>query len=278
MYQKVQPPVFFSHQGLGRILPLSGTISNRPEECPLGVDTESEVCYTVGDRVGFGIDTKEGEAMKKDWLIGSLLGVSMALLLALWAASSVGAIPSAEEQGVMAGADWSRPAQAEPTPVPGGPGYYSVGSVEMRPGDSTIGYLMWGGFTTTQESTIHPLGYTLYGAGLHLPQGARIAKLVAYGYDNDEAKGFYFGVVRTTVTDTATAEFVVPMTESDTDASPFVKEVAADEDFGIVDNRVYAYAVVLNLPAASSGKELSVFQFRVDYTFDNYVPLTMKEH
>ena len=200
------------------------------------------------------------------------------LLLALWMASSVGAVPSAEEQGVMAGAGWSRPAQAAPTPVPGGPGYYSVGSAEMRPQDSTIEYLNWGGITTTQESTVNPLGYTLYGAGLHLPQGARIDKLVAYGYDNDEAKDFYFGVVRNTVTDTITTEFVVPMTQSDTGASAFVKEVAADGDLGLVDNSLYDYAVALNLPAATSGKELKMFRFRVDYTFDTYVPLTMKEH
>jgi hypothetical protein len=35
----------------------------------------------VDDRVGLAIDTKEGGAMKKNWLRGMLLGVSMALLL-----------------------------------------------------------------------------------------------------------------------------------------------------------------------------------------------------
>jgi hypothetical protein len=40
---------------------------------------KSAILYT--DRVGLGIDTKEGEAMKKHWLRGVLLGVSMALLL-----------------------------------------------------------------------------------------------------------------------------------------------------------------------------------------------------
>ena len=47
----------------------------------MAVDTDSELCYTVGDRVGLGIGTKEGEAMKKHWLRGVLLGVSLALLL-----------------------------------------------------------------------------------------------------------------------------------------------------------------------------------------------------
>ena len=39
------------------------------------------MCYTVHDRVGLGMDTEEGEAMKKNWLRGLLLGVSMVLLL-----------------------------------------------------------------------------------------------------------------------------------------------------------------------------------------------------
>jgi hypothetical protein len=118
----------------------------------------------------------------------------------------------------------------------------------------------------------------MYAAGLHLPQGARITKLVAYGYDDDEAKGFSFGVLRSTVNDTLTTEFVVPITGSDTDSSPFAKEVAADEDFATVDNSVYTYAVILEMGEANSGKELRLFMFRVDYTFDSYVPLSMKEY
>ncbi len=199
------------------------------------------------------------------------------LLLVLWAASSVAAVPSPVEQAGVLSAQGSSSAQVAPAPVPGGPGYYSVTAVEMLPADSTIGYLDWEGLSTTQESTIHPLGYTLYAAGLHLPQGARITKLVAYGYD-DDAKDFAFLVVRSTVTDTATSDFVVPITLSDTEVGTFVKEVAADEDFAVVDNSVYGYALVLDLPAANSGKELKSYMFRVDYTFDSYAPLVMKNH
>jgi len=220
--------------------------------------------------------------MRTSKVVGIVLATNAAimavLLLALWSASSVAAVPSPLEQPRALSAPGSRPAQAEPTPVPGGPGYYSVNAVEMRPGDSTIGYNHWDGLTTTQESTVNPLGYTMYAAGLHLPQGARITKLVAYGYDDDDAQDFYFGVIRNTVTETLTTDIVVPVTDSDTGASPFVKAVAADDDFATVDNSVYAYAVILNLPEANSGKELKVFMFRVDYSFDSYVPLAMKEY
>lgn len=215
-------------------------------------------------------------------VVGIVLATNAAimavLLLALWSASSVAAVPPQVAQAGALSAPGSRPAQAEPTPVPGGPGYFSVSSAEMRPVDSTIGYNHWDGLTTTQESTVNPLGETLYGAGFHLPQGARITKLVAYGYDNDEVKDFTFFALRATLTSNPESEFVVVPAESDTDSGLLVKEVAAFEDNATVDNSVYAYVVVVELPQATSGKKLVVFQFRVDYTFDNYVPLTMKEH
>jgi len=221
--------------------------------------------------------------MRTNKVIGIVLATNTAivaaLLLALWSASSVAAVPPPLEQADALSAPGSQPAQAAPTPVPGGPGYYSVQCVEMGPADSTIGYtLRWGGLETTQESTTDPNGWTMYDVGLHLPQGARITKLIAYGYDDDEGQDFNFGLIRTTVTYTYTFDFVVPVTASDTGSSPFVKEAAADEDFATVDNSVYTYDVLLDLPVANSGKVLKLFMFRVDYTFDSYVPLSMKEY
>ena len=49
--------------------------------CPPGVDKGSEVCYTVRNGIGLIVGENEGEAMKKHWLRGVLLGVSLALLL-----------------------------------------------------------------------------------------------------------------------------------------------------------------------------------------------------
>ncbi len=206
-------------------------------------------------------------------LIGTVLATNAAimavLLLALWAASSVAAVPSPVEQAGVP----SLSAQVAPTPVPGGPRYYSVGSLEMLPGDSTIGYTNWGAWlSTTQESTVNPLGLTVYNAVLHLPQGARITKLVAYGYDDDPSKDFSFGLYRITMTDTVTSDPVVPitMTASGTDVGPFVKEIIANEDFATVDNSVYHYVLNLCLEVASPGCELKIAMFRVDYTFDGY--------
>ena len=55
--------------------------SNAAEECPLVVDKDSELRYTVTNGIGLIVREKEGEAMKKHWLRGLLLGASLALLL-----------------------------------------------------------------------------------------------------------------------------------------------------------------------------------------------------
>ena len=49
---------------------------------PWGLTRVQKCAILCTDRVGLGIDTKEGEAMKKHWLRGMLLGVILALLLA----------------------------------------------------------------------------------------------------------------------------------------------------------------------------------------------------
>ena len=58
--------------------------------------------------------------------------VAMALLTVLWAASPAAATPAPAAQ---ASSGYAAPLQAEPTPVPGGPGYYSITCAEMVPTD-----------------------------------------------------------------------------------------------------------------------------------------------
>jgi hypothetical protein len=47
----------------------------------LGVEADGEMCYDVGDTIGLTARAEKGQTMKKNWLRGLLLGVSMALLL-----------------------------------------------------------------------------------------------------------------------------------------------------------------------------------------------------
>jgi len=202
------------------------------------------------------------------------------LLVALCAASSVAAVPLEEQAAGVLGASARHPAEAEPTPVAGGPGYYSVQAGTMQPYDYSIQWLEGqydddGWISTIQESSLKL--YTEFGAALHLPQGAYITKVVAYAYDDDPSEDLAFCVVRYALWATPTRRVVAEWAQTGTDEGTFVAEAnAVSAEVALVDNSVYSYAVELTLPKASSRKELRALMFRVDYGFDNYVPLAMK--
>jgi hypothetical protein len=59
-----------------------GTSHQQCSSVRSGVDKRSELRYTVNNRIGLIVAEEEGEAMKRHWLRGVLLGVSLALLLA----------------------------------------------------------------------------------------------------------------------------------------------------------------------------------------------------
>ena len=208
-------------------------------------------------------------------VLATNVAMALALLLALWAASSAAATPAPATQ---ASTGHPSPLQAGPTPVPGGPGYYSIGSGEMVPTDYTIEYqAAQGWITTTVESSLRPI--TLYAAGLHLPQGARVTKLVVYGYDDDPSKDFWYRAFGVTLDgDAVLLQQVTDVTYSDTDGGAFVDYAEANEGEDLVDNSVYQYLVIAHLPVASGGSQLKIMGFRVDYSFDSYVPLTMKKY
>jgi hypothetical protein len=213
--------------------------------------------------------------MKKHWL------AALVLLVALWAFSSVGAVPFQEDQTGMPSTDGRHPAEAGPTPVAGGPGYYSVQASTMRPVDYTVQWQVGqyegsGWISTIQESSLRL--YTGYGAALHLPQGAYITKVVAYAYDDDPSEDLAFCVVRYALGASPTRQVVAEWSQTGTDGGTFVAEASAvSAEVALVDNSVYSYAVEVTLPKASTGKELRVLMFRIDYSFESYAPLAMKD-
>ena len=92
------------------------------------LDTHSELCYTMHDRIGLIVGEEEGEAMKRHWLRGMLLGVSVALLLG-------GGVALAQSLDVWPDCFVCRPeswvaAQAD------GPYEYSWESCGWEPGES----------------------------------------------------------------------------------------------------------------------------------------------
>jgi hypothetical protein len=227
---------------------------------------------------------KGGERMTTRRAVGIVVATDAllvaVLVVALWAVPSVAAVLLQEQAAAVLGASGRHPAEAEPTPVAGGPGYYSVQAGTMQPYDYTIQWLEGqydddGWISTIQESSLKL--YTEFGAALHLPQGAYITKVVAYAYDDDPSEDLAFCVVRYALGATPTRRVVAEWTQTGTDEGTFVAEAnAVSAEVALVDNSVYSYAVEVTLPKASSGKGLRALMFRVDYSFDSYVPLAMK--
>lgn len=208
-------------------------------------------------------------------VLATNVAMALALLTALWAASSAAATPAPSAQ---ASTGHPSPLQAAPTPVPGGPGYYSISPGDMVPTDYTIEYqAAQGWISTTVESTLRDS--TLYAAGLHLPQGARVTRLVVYGYDDDPSQDFWYRAAGETLDgDAVLLQEVTDVTYSDTSVGAFVDYAEANEGEDVIDNSIYQYLVIAHLPVATEDSELKIMGFRVDYSFDTYVPLTMRQY
>ena len=97
MCQKVFLAFESPRGALERVVALAQATRNAAQQSPLVVDTGSEVCYSVHHRIGLIVGQKEGEAMKKHWLRGMLLGVSLALLLAGGVAVAAGVYISTDQ-------------------------------------------------------------------------------------------------------------------------------------------------------------------------------------
>jgi hypothetical protein len=68
---------------------------------PPGVDNGSELCYNVRKTIGPIVGEKEREAMKRHWLRGLLLGMSLALLVAGGVALAQGITITTDPEGCL---------------------------------------------------------------------------------------------------------------------------------------------------------------------------------
>jgi hypothetical protein len=227
----------------------------------------------------------EGQTMTTRKALGVVVAAEALLVtllvIALCSVSSVAAVPNHNQAAGGLSSSGGHSSEAEPTPVGGGPGYYSVQAATMQPVDYTIQWQVGryesdGWISTVQESSLRL--YTGYGAALHLPQGAYITQVVGYAYDDDPSEDLAFCVVRYALGATPTRRVVAEWTQVGTVQGAFVAEAnAVSAEVALVDNSVYSYTVEVTMPKASSGKELRVRMFRVDYSFDSYLPLAMRE-
>ena len=151
-------------------------------------------------------------------------------------------------------------------PVPGGPGFLSIGSYEFKPfpPDTLFAF---------QNSRLY---YTGGGAGVffapaHLPHGATITQLVLYFVDNGTSGiEVYFTAYPL---DSSVPALMVNMATSE--ASPDLRTLAANTfpNGDVIDNQSTFYFIIIRLPPGSNYQVAGV---RIDYKFPISLPLIMK--
>jgi hypothetical protein len=150
-------------------------------------------------------------------------------------------------------------------PVPGGPGFVSIGSYEFRPSNPNLTYGIAGGrlYTDTGGTFIAPA---------HLPHGATITQIVLYFVDTGTSGiNVYLGSYPLNTPNPST-EIASITTKDATPGSRFLV-VNTFPNGSIIDNQSNFYFVSVGLPASSSYMLGGV---RIDYSHPTNLPLIMK--
>ena len=152
-------------------------------------------------------------------------------------------------------------------PVPGGPGFISVGSFGFRPYTPGIAYDYTGGRLYNKAVTTE-----VFLAPVHLPHGAIVTQVVLYYVDNGPADIRVY--LWATPLDNPPAETsIVDMTTSGASPDPRTLIITNFPNGNVIDNRSNAYTVSLDLP---SGASYRIGGVRIDYAFPVNLPIILK--
>jgi hypothetical protein len=157
--------------------------------------------------------------------------------------------------------------QAIGAPVPGGPGFISVGAFGFKPYSPGIGYDFIGGRLYNKAATTE-----VFLAPVHLPHGAIVTQVVLYYVDNGPADIRVY--LWSTPLENPSAEIAIAdMTTSGASTDPRTLIISNFPNGNGIDNRSNAYTVSLDLP---SGSTYRIGGVRIDYNYPTSLPLIMK--
>jgi hypothetical protein len=151
-------------------------------------------------------------------------------------------------------------------PIPGGPGFISIGGFALKPTDSS------GQYSTIGQALYNsgPAGAP-YHAPIALPNRATITKVVLFYYDNDTTDDLQFGLTRLPLNEVggpAIAYFISSGAE-DTIRSVEITSISDP----VVDQQQFAYLLQAYLPDGPNAQIVSV---RIDYSYPSNLPLITK--
>ena len=153
-------------------------------------------------------------------------------------------------------------------PVPGGPGFVSVGSFEFKPFFPITTYSFPGNRLVNTSG-----GASVFSAPVHLPQGATITQLVLYFVDNGPSDiTVVFG--SGSLDNPAVPNTIAFVTTSGTSPAPRTLVANTFPNGNIIDNQSNFYLVSMELP--SSGLDYQVGGVRIDYKFPINLPIVLK--
>jgi hypothetical protein len=157
--------------------------------------------------------------------------------------------------------------QAIGAPVPGGPGFISIGNVSFQPHPASVQYGFINGRLYNNNGS--PASFV---APLPLPHGATITQFVLYFVDNDSANNIsaWIGAVDL---DASTVTVMCSITTSGASPDPRIAVTNTITDGQVVGNQSNYYAVSILLPPGATSQLSGV---RIDYKYPINLPLIMK--
>jgi hypothetical protein len=152
-------------------------------------------------------------------------------------------------------------------PVPGGPGFISIGAYEFKPYSQSIAYDYTGGRLYNKATTTE-----VFLAPVHLPHGAIVTQVVLYYVDNgpsDIRVYLWANPLNSPSADIRLAD----MTTSGASADPRTMIINNFPNGNGIDNQSNAYMISLDLPSESSYR---IGGARIDYAFSVNLPAVIK--
>ena len=156
----------------------------------------------------------------------------------------------------------------EPTPVPGGPGFYVVNGLSFQPTTGQIEYAVPAFFNPD------PVNWRFFSAPVNLPDGVTINKVTTYVLDNDETFGTYITLYRANLL-TNVADVLLSYNSEGTQPEPYALS-STNIAYPKVDNQAFQYYVTVQMPVFTSPMKHLVHAVRIDYGYLSNLPVIVK--
>jgi len=186
--------------------------------------------------------------------------ILVSVLACFLISASAGVSVSAEEKGSV---------QVEP--VAGGPGFIMIGVADFRPLNPSLDWATLGDTSIISLASTTGLNFI---AGVHLPQGATITKIVFYYYDASDTN-IWVDLNRNNLDNGTSIETLANLPTSGNST-----EVRSAETNSIiepvVDNQSYAYSIKVTFPPNPNVTTIRLIGVRIDYGYQSDLPYIVK--